>query len=100
MTIWGSAGEEASATIAGIPVIVDVAVNDDDEIRIAAWSKDDSTTIELVFTPAEAEQLRDLLTTAVKEGRWLASMSRVSWNFGGGPVAVRPRSWSDSGVLV
>ena len=28
------------------------------------------------------------------------SMSRVPWNFGGGPVIVRPRSWSDFGVRV
>ena len=29
-----------------------------------------------------------------------ASMSRVPWNFGGGPVIVRPRSCSDCGVWV
>jgi hypothetical protein len=28
------------------------------------------------------------------------SMSRVPWNFGGGPVTVRPRCWSDCGVRV
>ena len=28
------------------------------------------------------------------------SMSRVPWNFGGGPVIVRPRSWSDCAVRV
>ncbi len=69
---WGSAGESASAIIDGCDVEVDVAVNDDDEVRIAAWSKDMDKQATLVFTPSEAEKVRDLLTVAIKEGRWLA----------------------------
>lgn len=72
MSFWGSAGEDAAATIDGVPVAVDVAVNDDDQIRIAAWSEDQSARAELVFTPAGAEKVRDLLSVAIKEGRWLA----------------------------
>ncbi|MEU4558522.1 hypothetical protein AB0F72_09030 [Actinoplanes sp. NPDC023936] len=72
MSFWGSAGDGAVATISGDTVEVDVAVNDDDQIRIAAWSEDLKRDVEMVFTPAEAAKVRDQLTAAITEGRWLA----------------------------
>lgn len=74
MTFWGSAhndDQDVTATANGEPVEVDVAVNDDGEIRIAAWSAHRRIDVEIVFTPEIAAVLRDVLDTAIKEGVWL-----------------------------
>lgn len=72
MAFWGSAGESAEAAVDGVRVEVDVAVNEDDLVRIAAWTDNLAVNVEIVFTAEEAARVRDLLSAALNEGRWLA----------------------------
>jgi hypothetical protein len=69
---WGSAGESPQATVKGVVVETDVAVNEDGEMRIAAWTADLGVDIEIVFAEADISKVRDLLETCVREGTWLA----------------------------
>lgn len=74
MTYWGSAhnsNQHTTATINGTPVELEIAVNDDEDIRIAAWSADHTINIEIVVTTTTATVIRDVLHTAITEGRWL-----------------------------
>lgn len=70
---WGSAhedGQKVSAVSAGKHVEVDVAVGDDEDVRISAWG--DGVDVEMVFSmEAAAATLRDVLSHAIKEDVWL-----------------------------
>jgi hypothetical protein len=77
---WGSASgidmagivvtDQASGTYAKVEV--DVSVNGDDMIRIAAWTPSMSIDQHLILTPEQAMLVRDALTNAITEGRRLA----------------------------
>lgn len=71
---WGSAGEPVRGTVdSGESVEVDVAVSDDDEIRLSALGGEFGQAVAtIVFDMAAARELHDLLGTAIREGRWLA----------------------------